>query len=122
MRSRRLKLGSHRDSWQMYRVYRTQAAAAYSSLYVFIFFLSNFQTLNFFVTLLSGTVRPRRFKLGSHVDNGWLYHVYQNQAVAAYSSLYFFFIQYSNIKFCFILLSGTVKPRMLELGAQGDNG
>ena len=30
------------------------------------FFLSNFQTLKFFVTLFSGTVRPRRLKLGTH--------------------------------------------------------
>ena len=48
-----------------------------------------FQTLEFFVTLFSGTVRPRRLKLGIHVDSGQLYHVYQNQA-AACSSLYFF--------------------------------
>ena len=40
-------------------------------LYFFLFFLSNFQTLKFFVTLLSGTVRPRRLKLGTHVDSAW---------------------------------------------------
>ena len=95
VRSRRLKLGTHVDSGQMYRVYRNQGAAAYSSLY---FFLSNFQTLKFFVTLLSGTVRPRRLKIGTHVDTGWMYRVHQNQAAAAYSSLYFFLLQYSNIK------------------------
>ena len=98
VRPRRLKLGTHVDSGQMYRVYRNQAAAAYLSLYFFIFFLSSFQILKFFVTPLSGTVRPRRLKLGTHVDSGWMYHVYQNQAAAAYSSLYFFFLQYSNIK------------------------
>ena len=32
VRSRRLKLGTHVDSGQMYRVYRNQAAAAYLSL------------------------------------------------------------------------------------------
>ena len=87
--------------WWMYRVYQNQAAGAYSSLYFFIFFLSNFQTLKFFVTLLSGTVRPRRLKLGTHVDSGWMYLVYQNQAAAAYSSLHFFIflsLQFSNIK------------------------
>ena len=62
----------------MYHVYQNQAAAAYSSLYFFIFFLSNFQTLKFFITLLSGTVRPRRLKLGTHMDSGWMYGVYQN--------------------------------------------
>ena len=54
------------------------------------FFLSNVQKLKFFITLFSGTVRPRKFKLGTLVDNGWMYHVYQNQAAAAYLSLYFF--------------------------------
>ena len=66
------------------------------------FFLSNFQTWTFFVTLFSGTVRPRRLKLGSHVDTGQMYHVYQNQAAAAYSALYFFIflsLQFSNINF-----------------------
>ena len=38
-----------------------------------IFFLSNFQTLKFFVTLFSGTVRPRRLKLCTHVDSGPMY-------------------------------------------------
>ena len=102
---------------QMYRVYQNQAAAAYLSLYFFIFlslqfsnikiflkncealkvetcythgqwvdvlcipesgccclfvlflsffFLSNFQTLKFFITRISGTVRPRRLKQGGH--------------------------------------------------------
>ena len=65
------------------------------------FFLSNFQTLKFFDTLFSGTLRPRRLKLGTHVDSGQMYLVYRNQAAAAYSSLYFFIflsLQLSNIK------------------------
>ena len=146
------------DRGQMYRVYLNQtAAAAYSSLYFFVFlslqfsnikifrhtflrncealkietwytwtvgrcivytglrllvsirplvssffFLSNFQTLKFFVTLFSGTVRPRRLKLGTHVDSGQMYRVYWNQTAAvAYSFLYFFVflsLQFSNIK------------------------
>ena len=99
VRPRRLKLSIHVDSGQMYRVYRNQAAAAYSSFY-FFFFLSNFQALKFFVTLFSGTVKPRRLKLSIHVDDGWMYRVYLNQAAAAYSSLYFFIfllLQFSNI-------------------------
>ena len=52
------------------------------------FFLSNL--LKIFVTLFSGTVRPRRLKLGTHVDSGQMYRVYRNEAAAAYSSLYFF--------------------------------
>ena len=163
MRARRLKLGTHMDSGQMYRVYWNQAATAYSSLYFFIFFLSNFhqtfkffvtllsgtvrprrnlvytwtmgrcivctrvrllllihlfissffflsnyQTLKIFVTFFSGTVRPRRLKLGTHVDSGQMYRVYRNQAAAAYSSLYFFIflsLHLSNIEnFCHIFL------------------
>ena len=209
VRPRRLRFGTHADSGQMYRVYRNQAAAAYSSLYFFIFlslqfsnikifrhtflrkcevswtvgrcivctrirlllhihplissffFLSNFQTLKFFVTLFSGTVRPRnlvqtwsmgryivctgirllllicpfissffflssfqtlkffvsffsetvrprRLKLGTHMDSGQMYHAYWNQAVAAHLSLYYFIflsLQFSNIKiFCHTFL------------------
>ena len=141
----------------MYRVYLNQTAAAYSSLYFFVFlslqfsnikifrhtflrncealkietwytwtvgrcivytglrlqvpirpfvssffFLSNFQTLKFFITFFSGTVRPRRLKLGTHIDSGQMYDVYQTQAAAIYLSLYFFSLlslQFSNIKF-----------------------
>ena len=36
------------------------------------------QTLEFFVTLFSGTVRPIRLKLGTHVSSGQIYHVYWN--------------------------------------------
>ena len=54
------------------------------------FFLSNFQTLQVFVTLFSGTMRPCRLKFGTHVDSGQTYPVYANRAAAAYSSLYFF--------------------------------
>ena len=43
-----------------------------------------------FSSPFSGTVRPRKFKLGTLVDNGWMYRVYQNQAAAAYLSLYLF--------------------------------
>ena len=99
VRPRGLKLGTHLDSGQIYRVYRNRAAALiHPSLSSF--FLSNFQTLKFFVTLFSGTVRPKIFKLGILVDSGWMYRVYQNGAAAAYLSLYFFIflsLQLSNI-------------------------
>ena len=42
-----LKLGTHMDSGQMYRVYRNEAAAAYSSFISSCFFLSHFQALKF---------------------------------------------------------------------------
>ena len=48
VRSRRLKLGTHIDSGQMYCVYRNQAAAAYLFLYFFIFLsLPIFKHYNF---------------------------------------------------------------------------
>ena len=37
------------------------------------FFLSNFLTLKFFVNFFSGTVRPRRLKLGTHVGRCIVY-------------------------------------------------
>ena len=63
------------------------------------FFLSNFQTLKFFVTLFSGTVRPRRLKLGTHVDSGQMYHVYRNQPAAAYSSFFPFSPIFKHLNF-----------------------
>ena len=113
-----MKLGTHVDSGQMYSVYRNQTAAVYLSLYFFLFFfLSNFQTLKFFITLFSGTVRPRRLKLGTHVDSGLMYHIYWNQAAAAFLSLYsvFFLSNFQTLKFLVTLFSGTVRPRRLKL-------
>ena len=95
MRPRRLKLGTCVDSGWMYGVYQNQAAAAYSALYFFFLQDSNIKV---FVTLFSGTVRPRRLKLGTHMDNGWMYRVYQNQAAAAYLFLYFLFFFLSNFQ------------------------
>ena len=91
LRLRRLKLATHVNSGQMYHVYRNWAAAAYSSLYFFIFLSLQFSPLKFFITHFLATVRPRRLTLGTHVDSGQMYHVYRNQAAAAYSSLYSFF-------------------------------
>ena len=102
-----------------YRVYRNQAAAAYLSLYFFIFLSLQFSNIKFFVTLFSRTVRPRRLKLGTHMDRGQMYRVYWNQAAAAYSSLYFFIFFLSNfqtLKFFITLLSGTVRPWRLKFG------
>ena len=99
VRHRRLEFSTHVNSGWWYRVYRNQAAAAYSSLF---FFLSNFHTLTIFVILPSGIVRCTKLKLGIRGDNELMYRVYWNQAVAFYSSLYFFIflsLQLSNIKF-----------------------
>ena len=85
------------------------------------FSFSNFQTLNFFVTLFSGTVRPRRLKLGTYVDSGQMYLVHQNQAAAAYSSLFFFSFS-STLKIFVTFFSGTVRSRRLKLGTHVDSG
>ena len=123
VRPRRLKLGTHMDSGQIYHVHRNQAAAAYSSLYFFIF-LSNFQTLKFFVTLFSGTVRPRRLKLGTHMDSGQMYLVYETQAAAVDSSLYIcsFLSNFQTLKIFGALFSGTVRPIKLKLDKHVDIG
>ena len=151
-----MKLVTHMETGWMYRVYWNQAAAAYSSLYFFIFFLynfqtskffayfsqelwgledwnlvhtwtvgrcilytrirllllislfissffslSNFQTLQIFVTLFSGTVRRRRLKLSAHMDKGWLYLYIGIRLLLLIHPVYFFIFlshQFSNIK------------------------
>ena len=106
----------------MYSLLRNQAAAAYSSLYLFIFLSLQFSNVNIFVTLFSGTVRSRRLKLCTDVDSGQMYRVYWNQAAFAYSSLYIFIflsLQFSSfISFHHI----TVRPRRLKLGTHVNNG
>ena len=92
--------------------------------YFFIFRSLQFSNIKFFVTLFSVTVRPRRLKLGTLVDIGWLYRVYQNQAAAAYLSFYVFIflsLQLSNINIFVTLFSGTVRPRKLKLGTHVDD-
>ena len=68
----------------------------------------NFFFGKIFITLFSGTLRPTKLKLSTHVVSGWMYRVCQNQAFAAYSSLHFFVflsLQFSNIKiFCHFFL------------------
>ena len=58
VRPGRLNLGIHLDSGQMYHVYWNQLLLLICPFISSFFFLSNFQTLKFFVTLFSGTVRP----------------------------------------------------------------
>ena len=124
----KLTLDTHVDKGWMYRVYRNHAAASYLSLY---FFLSNVQKFKIFITLFSGTVRPKKFKLGTLVDSGWMYPVYQNQAAAAYLSLYFFIflsLQLSNINNFRHIFSQERpfkimnRPRKLKHGIHVGNG
>ena len=123
VRPGRLILGTHMDSGQMYRVYRNQAAAAYLSLY-FIFLSLPSSIIKIFVTLFSGTVRPGRLILGTHMDSVQMYRVYRNQAAASYLSFYFFIflsLQFQMLKF-FVTFSETVKPARLILSTPVDSG
>ena len=86
------------------------------------FFLSNFQTLNFFVKLFSGTVRPRRLKLGTHMDSEQMYHVYRNLLIHPFILSFFFLSNFQTLNFFVTLFSGTVRPRRLKHGTHVDNG
>ena len=100
VRPRRLKLGTHVDWADVLCI----SGCCCIFVLLFFIFLSNFQTLKFFVTLFSGTVRPRGLKLGTHMDNGGMYRVYRNHATALIHPFIFFIflsLQFSNIKiFC----------------------
>ena len=120
-----MELDSHVDTGQMYRVYRNQAAAAYSSLYFFSFLSLQFSNIKIFIALFLGTVRPRKLKLGTHVDSEQMYRVNRNQAAALYSSLYvfsFLSLQFSIIKIFVAFFSESVRPIKLTLDTHVDNG
>ena len=90
VRPGRLIHGTHVDSGQMYCVYRNQLLLLIRSFISSFYFLPNFQTLELLITLFSGTVRPRRLKLCTHVNSWQMYRAYRNQATADYLTLYFF--------------------------------
>ena len=92
------------EGWNLVNTWTMGGCIVYTTnkllllIHPFSIFLSNSQTIKFFVTLFSGTVRPRHLKLVTYVNCEWTYRVYCSQAVA-YSSLYFFLFlsfQYSN--------------------------
>ena len=121
----KLKLGTHVDYGQMYCVYRNQAGAAYLSLYFFSFVSLQFSNIKIFVALFSGTVRPIKFKLDTHMANGWMYRVYRNRAAAPYLSLislFFFLSNVQKLKIFVTLFSGTVRPRKFKLSTLVDSG
>ena len=120
-----MKIGTLVDSRQMYHVYQIQAAAAYSSLYFFIFLSLQFSNIKIFVTLFSGTVRPRRLKLGTNVDSGLMYRLYRNQVSAFIRpiiSSFFFLSNYQTLKLFVTFFSGTVRSRRVKLGTHVDSG
>ena len=119
VRPRRLTLGTHVDSGQMYHIYQNQAAALIYPFISSFFFHSSFQILKFFVTLVWGTVWSRRLKLGTHVDSGQMYRVYWIRLlllICPFLSSVFFLSNFQTLKFFLTLFSGTVRPRRLKLG------
>ena len=92
--------------------------------FFFFFFLSHSQAFKILVKFFMGTVRPRRLKLGTHVNDGWMYCVYWNQG---YCLFFPFFLHFSfslilkHLTFS-SLFSGTVRPRRLNLGTHTNNG
>ena len=90
-----MKLGTLVGNGWMYRVYRNQTAAAYSSFY-FIFLSLQFSNIkNFRHTFLRNCeaykvetcytrgqwinaciIYTAKSKLGTHMNNGWIYHIY----------------------------------------------
>ena len=101
VRPRRLKLDTHVDSGQMYHVYLKEDVALIRPFISSFSFLSNFQALKIFIGVFLGTVKPRKLKLRTNMNSGWMYCVYRNEFAAACSSLQFFIyhsLQFSNIK------------------------
>ena len=118
MRPRRLKLGTRVDKGQMYRVYGNQAAPLIRPFISSFTFLSNFQTLKYFVTFFSGNVRPRRLQLGTHVDNGRCIVFTGNRLcllIRPFISSFFFLSNFQTLNVFVTLFSGTVRPRRLNL-------
>ena len=124
MRPKRLKLGTHVDSGKMYHVYRNQVAAAYSSLYFFIFLCLQFSNIKFFVTLFSGTVMPEEWNMGHSGQWTDVSCIPESGCCCLFVSLFlhFFFSAIFKIKCFATLFSETVRPKRLELGTHVDSG
>ena len=123
MRPKRLKLGTHMDSGQMYHVYQTQAAALICPFISSFFFLFNFQHWNFWSHFSWKLWGLEDWNLVHTWTRGQMYHMYQNQAAATHLSLYFFLflsLQFSTLKFLVTFFLETVRPRRLELGTHVD--
>ena len=113
VRPKRLKFGTHVNNGWMYREYQNATAAACLFLYFFIFLSLQFSNIKNLVALLSGIVSHRKLKLATHMNNGYMYCVYHNQAAAAaYSSFFSFFFlsNFQRLTFFITLFSGAVRP------------
>ena len=99
LRPRKLKHGTRGQWADVSCIPESGCWYLFVPLFLHFSFSPNFQTLKFFVTLFSGAVRPRRLKLGTHVDSGQMYHVCRNQPAFAYSSLFSFSPVFKHLNF-----------------------
>ena len=66
---------------------------------------------------------PTKLKVGTHVNNGWMYLVYRKQAAAAayLSFFHFFFLSnFQRLKFFITFFLGTMRPRYSKLVTHED--
>ena len=112
------------EQWVVVLCNRNQAAAAYSSLSSSFFFLSNFQILDIFIALFSGTVRPILLTLVTHV---WVdvSCIPESDCCCLFVSSFLHFSFSPVFKFfknIVALLSGIVSPRKLKRGTYMNSG
>ena len=122
VRPRRLKLV---HTWTVGRCIMYTEIRLLLLIYFFIssfFFLSNFQTLKSFVTLFSGTVRPRRLKLGTHMILGSCIVYTRIRLLIHYFFYLFSFSPVQRLNIFVTLFSGTVRSRRLKIGTHMDSG
>ena len=82
------------------------------------FFSLQFSNIKNFVARLSGIEHHRKFKLGTYMNTGWMYHAYCNQAAALLIHSFFLFFFLSNFQrliFFITLYSGTQRFRYWKL-------
>ena len=85
------------------------------------FFLSNFQTLKIVFAHFTGTVRPRKLILGTHVDNGWVYCVSRSGCCCLFVPLFLYFSSSPIFKhFCTFRMN--LRPTKLKLCTHMNNG
>ena len=88
VKSRELKFGRDLDSRWMYHVNQNHEATAYLFLHFSCCLIFRLDENSGTFSLVA--VKCRGLKIGTLLDSGWMYSVYQNKDAAAYSFLYFF--------------------------------
>ena len=120
VRPRRLKHGTHVDSGQMYRVYRNQAAVAYSSLYFFIFLCLQFSNIEIFRHIFLRICETYKVETWyTHEQWADVSCIPESRCRCLFVLL---FLQFSFSQFFVTLFSGTVRLRGLKLGTHVDSG